>query len=162
MSVEDKVGQMLVSSFQSDFMSTDSDEFDLLVEGDPRLPDRRIPRVRRNRGDSARPPQSNLRLGHARSAARGRIAPQPTAGDRPDSAAQHRRLRGRRRLSHRRGDVIPAPDGIRRGPGRKAGGGSRTRHRRGSARPRRSRELRAGRRREQQSAQPGHQHPIVW
>jgi beta-N-acetylhexosaminidase len=32
MSVEDKVGQMLVSSFQSDFMSTDSDEFDLLVK----------------------------------------------------------------------------------------------------------------------------------
>ena len=31
MSVEDKVGQLLVSSFQTDFMSTDSDEFDALV-----------------------------------------------------------------------------------------------------------------------------------
>ena len=32
MSVEDKVGQMLVSSFQTSFMSTDSDEFDELVK----------------------------------------------------------------------------------------------------------------------------------
>ena len=32
MSVEDKVGQMLVSSFQTSFMSTDSDEFDALVK----------------------------------------------------------------------------------------------------------------------------------
>ncbi|MEO5896215.1 MAG: glycoside hydrolase family 3 protein [Vicinamibacterales bacterium] len=32
MSVEEKVGQMIVSSFQSDFMSTDSDEFDGLVK----------------------------------------------------------------------------------------------------------------------------------
>ena len=33
MSVEEKVGQMIVSSFQSDFISTDSDEFDELVKG---------------------------------------------------------------------------------------------------------------------------------
>src|SRR5215203_4434673 len=32
MSVEEKVGQMLVSSFQSEFISTDSDEFDTLVK----------------------------------------------------------------------------------------------------------------------------------
>ena len=32
MSLEEKVGQVLVSSFQSNFLSTDSDEFDTLVK----------------------------------------------------------------------------------------------------------------------------------
>ena len=81
MSLEEKVGQMLVSSFQSNFISTDSNEFDELVKVGARIQGRWLSRVRRVRSGASCSVESDLRRGHARSAARGGVHRQPAAGD---------------------------------------------------------------------------------
>ena len=153
MTLDDKVGQLLVSSFRSEYMSTDSREYDALVKSIHELQDWRLPRVRRDGAGAGRAARRALRDRDARPAARGRVAAQPAAGDRAVSAAQLRRLRDRRRLPPRRRDGVSAEHGVRRRRRRAAGVRGRAHHRRRVARDRHPGELRARRRRQQQPAQ---------
>ena len=155
MTLDDKVGQLLVSSFAVD------------------IPEHRLARVRRagarrsheyriggfhvfggSGAGARRAARRELRHRHARPAARGRVAPQPAAGDRRRTRCSTRadfetgagfRLEGRDRVS--------AQHGVRRGRRREARLRGRPDHRRRVARDRRPGELRAGRRRQQQPAQ---------
>ena len=71
MSVDEKVGQLLVSSFQSSFISTDSDDVRRAGQGRARVPRRRLPRVRRD-GAGAAACCSIRPTGPSRSASRSR------------------------------------------------------------------------------------------
>ncbi len=129
-----------------------------------RVPRRRLSRVRRVAAGAVGAAELRLRHGDSRPAVFGGVPHQPAAGDVGGAAAEHRRLRDRRRLPHLRRDQLSAADGDGRDSrsGRPAAGarGSAD-HRDRIARARRAGELRAGRRRQQQPAQSGDQHPLL-
>ena len=132
MTTDEKVGQLIVPSFESSFLSTDSDAFDQPGGARARLPRRRIPRVRRQRAGAAGPAESDLRHDDARVAAGRGVDSQPPAGAVARAADEQRGLRNRPRLPPRRRDDVSAPDGVRRRGRRR-----RSRARRGASRPRR-------------------------
>ncbi len=76
-----------------------------------RLPRRRLSRVRRRRAGAVRAAELRLRHGDSRPAVLRRVADQPAAGDVDGAAAEHGRLRDRRRLPHLRRDHVSAADG---------------------------------------------------
>ena len=160
MTLEEKVGQLLVSSFQSDFMSTDSEEFDRLarevrenhvggfhVFGASEL----APAVLLN------PTYGTVTLGRPLEAASilnrlQALSPVPLLNTADFETAS---------ATASRGDPLPARDGVWRGRRREARLRSRADQGRGSARSWRPRQFLSGRRRQQQRPQSSHQHAIV-
>ena len=121
MTLDDKVGQLLVSSFASEYMSTDSREFDELVKS---IHDYRIGGFHVFGGAEPAPDvllDANYGTRHTRPAAGGGVAAQSPAGDRDVSAAELRRLRDRRRLPPRRRDGVSPQHGVWRRRRREAG-----------------------------------------
>ena len=154
-------GQLLMPSFESSFMPTDSDAFDrlqslvttthvggFLVFGASEP----VPPVLLN----ATYGSVTLGQAHAAAATLNRLQALATR-----AAPQVGGLRVRRRHAHRRRDAVSQGHGVRRGRRPDAGRAGGPDRRRGVARDRRPRGLRAGGRREQQPAQPGDQHPVV-
>ena len=164
LTLDEKIGQLIVPSFESNFLSTDSDTFDTLARlvREYHVGGFHVFGAIAARAVGAAEP--GLRHGDPRPAVRGRVSDQPAAGAVGRAAAEHRRLRDRRRLPHLRRDRVSAADGDGRDRRRR---GLRlvreeariTAHR--IARARRAGEFRAGRRRQQQPAQPRDQHAIV-
>ena len=117
LTLDEKVGQMLVSSFQSSFHQHRLDEFEALVKA---VHEQKVGGFHVFGGSERVPAgaaQSDLRRRHARPAARGGVDPQSAAGDLAAAAAQHRGLRSGRRLPHRGRDRVSAADGVSAPPG---------------------------------------------
>ena len=111
LTADEKIGQLIVPSFESNFLSTDSDTFDTLT---------RLVRDYHVGGfhvfgaidaGAVGAAESRLRDGHPRPAVFRRVSHQPAAGAVGGAAAEHGRLRDRRRLPHLRRDPVPAADG---------------------------------------------------
>ena len=114
MTLDDKVGQLVVTAISSTYLATDSDEFDAARKENQRSAPRRLHRLRRRRAGARRSAQQHLRHGDSRPAARGRVADESPAESLDASAAEHRRLRSRPRLPHPGRDDVSARDGRRR------------------------------------------------
>ena len=106
LTLDEKIGQLIVPSFESNFLSTDSDTFETLT---------RLVRDYHVGGfhvfGASQPAPSGaaelrLRHGDSRPAVVGGVPDQPAAGAVDGAAAEHRRLRDRRRLPHLRRDDV--------------------------------------------------------
>ena len=111
LTVDEKVGQLIVPSFESNFLSTDSDDVRDADAPRPRVSRRRLSRVRRVDARPVRAVEPRLRDRHSRPAVFGGVPDQPPAGALDGAAAEHRRLRDRRRLPHLRRDPVSPADG---------------------------------------------------
>ena len=166
LTLDEKIGQLIVPSFESNFLSTDSETFDELTR---LVRDYHVGGFHVFGASIAAPPvllnpgYGTVILGQPFSAAFliNRLQALSTV-----PLAEHRRLRDRRRLPHLRRDEFPrqmamgavrgdAGDDLRLVREEARITGDR------SARARRPRELRADRGREQQPAQSGDQHALV-
>ena len=79
MTLDDKVGQLVVSSLNSTYLASDTETFDAPRREGQRAAARRLPRVRRRRADPERAAQQQLRHRDARAAARGGVAAESAA-----------------------------------------------------------------------------------
>ena len=161
MTLDQKVGQLLVPTFDSTYTSSDSEAFDELLVLAKEIQVGGFVVIRRHRADAWRAAQPHLRLRDPRAAARGGVDGQPAPAGGAAAAAHGRRLRVGRGHAHRARHVVSARDGVRGSRRRGTGVRGRPDHRHRGARDWRARQLRAGGRRQQQRAQPGHQHAVV-
>ena len=163
MTLDEKVGQLLVSSFQSSLHRAPTrDAFAALEKARARVSRRRLPCLRRRGAGAAGAAQPGLRHRDARPAARGGVDAQSAAGavarcrcstpptSRPASASASP---ARPRFRARWRSAPPATSGSRSRRAAITGVEARAH--------RRPRQFRAGRRRQQQPAQSGHQHALV-